>query len=290
MIVFSTGLGRSRDDCAYLGRHWAACGYVVVHVQHPGSDEQARQRTLRPKKELQKAFYEPHNIRNRPLDLTFVIDQLAQLQREGQSSGQRCDLTRIGAAGHDFGAQTALALAGAVLPGNILLADPRVKAVVAVSAPVPLGEVSLEAAFGGIEVPCLHVTGTADNSIVGTTTASQRRLPFDYSRAADRYLVTLFGADHLTCSGHNRPANAASDALFQRLIAADVDCFLGRLSRRRRGRQGTFRRERPRGLHRGGGAGGKKTGPRVDWWSVVSDLWSVASRRVAAKSPVSLRR
>ena len=71
VIVFSTGLGRSRDDCAYLGLHWAGCGYVVVSVQHPGSDEQARQRTLRPKKELQKAFYEPSNVKNRPLDLIF---------------------------------------------------------------------------------------------------------------------------------------------------------------------------------------------------------------------------
>ena len=225
VIVFSTGLGRSRDDCAYLGLHWAGCGYVVVSVQHPGSDEQARQRTLRPKKELQKAFYEPSNVKNRPLDLIFVIDQARRLQRQGRASAQRCDFSRIGAAGHDFGAQTALALAGAVLPGNILLADPRVKAVVAMSSPVPLGQVPLDLAFGGIKLPCLHVTGTADNSIVGTTTASQRRLPFDYSKAADRYLVTLFGADHLTYSGHSRPANAVYDAMFHRLIAETSTAF-----------------------------------------------------------------
>ena len=59
VIVFSTGLGRSRDDCAYLGRHWASCGYVSVHVQHKGSDEEVRQGSLRPRKELQRAFYAP---------------------------------------------------------------------------------------------------------------------------------------------------------------------------------------------------------------------------------------
>ena len=164
---------------------------MVVHVQHPGSDEQTRQRTLRPKKELQKAFYDPSNVRNRPLDLIFAIDQLERLQSEGRSSGSRCDLKRLGVAGHDFGAQTALALAGAVLPGKITMTDPRVKAVVAMSSPVPLGQVPLDLAFGGIALPCLHITGTADNSIVATTTASQRRLPFDYSRAADSYLITL---------------------------------------------------------------------------------------------------
>ena len=219
LIVFSTGLGRSRDDCAYLGRHWASCGYVSVHVQHKGSDEEVRQGNLRPRKELQKAFYAPENIRNRPLDIIFVIDRLEAMQRKGSTPGDRCDLTRIGVAGHDFGAQTVLALAGEVLPGQLAFSEPRVKAVVAMSSPVPLGQVPLDLAFGNISRPCLHITGTADNSIVGTTKASQRRLPFDYMSGADQYLVTFYGADHMTYSGHIRSANATHDAMFQRLIA-----------------------------------------------------------------------
>ena len=74
-------------------------------------------------------------------------------------------------------------------------------------------------AYGGVARPCLHITGTADNSIVATTQASQRRLPFDYTSGADQYLVTFYGADHMTYSGHIRPANAGHDAMFQRLIA-----------------------------------------------------------------------
>ena len=76
VIIFSTGLGHSRDDCAYLGRHWASCGYVSVHVQHPGSDEEVRRESVRPRKDLQRAFYAPQNIRNRPMDIIFVIDRL----------------------------------------------------------------------------------------------------------------------------------------------------------------------------------------------------------------------
>ena len=138
VIIFSTGLGRSKDDCSYLGRHWASCGYVAVHVQHKGSDNDA-QRGLRPKKELQQAFYDPSNIRNRPMDVIFVINQLDQLSHDGSPVGGRLDLDRIGVSGHDFGAQTAMALAGQVLPGQIAFAEHRVKAVVAMSAPVPLG-------------------------------------------------------------------------------------------------------------------------------------------------------
>jgi hypothetical protein len=219
VIVFSTGLGCSRDDCAYLGRHWASCGYVSVHVQHKGSDEQTREGSLRPRKELQRAFYSPQNIRNRPMDIIFAIDQLEEMRRAGTTPGTRCDLTRIGVAGHDFGAQTVLGLAGQVLPGLIAFPESRVKAVVVMGAPVPLGQVPLDLAYGGVALPCLHITGTADNSIVATTTAGQRRLPFDHTSGADQYLVTFYGADHMTYAGHARAANGAHDAMFQRMIA-----------------------------------------------------------------------
>jgi predicted dienelactone hydrolase len=225
VILFSTGLGRDRDDCAYLGRHWARCGYVAVHVQHIGSDEETRQGTIRPKKNLQKAFYSPANIRNRPMDIIFVIHQLDSMQREGAAPANRCDMSRLGVAGHDFGAQTVLALAGQVLPGDFSFDEPRVKAIVAISAPVPLGQVPLELAYGNIQRPCLHITGTADNSIVGTTQASQRRLPFDHISGADQYLITLYGADHMTCSGHLRAANATHDAMYQRMIAESTAVY-----------------------------------------------------------------
>ena len=117
------------------------------------------------------------------------------------------------------GAQAVLALAGEVLPGQLEFSEPRVKAGVAMSSPVPLGQVPLDLAFGDISRPCLHITGTADNSIVGATKASQRRLPFDHASGADQYLVTFYGADHMTYSGHLRAANSGHDAMFQRLIA-----------------------------------------------------------------------
>src|SRR4051812_39599848 len=39
LIVFSHGLGGTRDGYEYLGRYWASHGYVSVHVQHLGSDD-----------------------------------------------------------------------------------------------------------------------------------------------------------------------------------------------------------------------------------------------------------
>ena len=39
VIIFSHGLGGSREGYQYLGRHWASHGYVSVHLQHIGSDQ-----------------------------------------------------------------------------------------------------------------------------------------------------------------------------------------------------------------------------------------------------------
>ena len=39
VIIFSHGLGGSREGYQYLGRHWASHGYVSVHLQHLGSDQ-----------------------------------------------------------------------------------------------------------------------------------------------------------------------------------------------------------------------------------------------------------
>jgi hypothetical protein len=226
VILFSPGLGRSRDDCGYLGIHWASCGYVSVFVQHKGSDNDVLQGTVRPKKQLREAFDDPKNIRNRPRDIIFVISRLDQLQQEGSSLGRLLDMQHIGVSGHDFGAQTALGLAGQVLPGEVVYAEPRIKAVVAMSAPVPLGQVPLSVAYSDICTPCLHITGTDDNSIVATTQASQRRLPFDYTRGADQFLVIFKGADHMTYSGHVFASlNGRSDAMFQRLIARSSTAF-----------------------------------------------------------------
>jgi predicted dienelactone hydrolase len=36
VVLFSHGLGGNREGSAFLGRHWAARGYVAVFLQHPG--------------------------------------------------------------------------------------------------------------------------------------------------------------------------------------------------------------------------------------------------------------
>jgi predicted dienelactone hydrolase len=226
VIIFSHGLGRSREDCEYLGSWWAGHGYVSVHVQHLGSDDAVWQGKLRPMKALHEAFEDSSNSLHRLHDVSFAIDQLQQMRGQGSPLGRWLDLERLGAAGHDFGAQTVLALAGQVLPRRIRLVDPRVKAIVAMSPPVPLGQVPLSTAYRGIHIPCLHITGTADDGVVGSTVAPLRRLPFDYIHGADQFLITFAGGDHMMYSGRKLPGpHTLKDARFQRLICISSTAF-----------------------------------------------------------------
>jgi pimeloyl-ACP methyl ester carboxylesterase len=223
VIVFSHGLGGTRDGYEYLGRYWASYGYVSVHVQHPGSDDSAWRGELQIMKAMRQAAADPTNAVNRPLDVSFVIDQLAKVSKgEGPLKG-RLDMDRVGLAGHSFGSFTTLAVAGEVFvtPAGkeITAADPRVKAAIAMSSPVPKDKTVLDKAFGSIRIPVFHMTGTKDDSPIGDTSAAERRLPFDHSKGPDQYLVTFDGGDHMIFSGRGRLAlGGAKDAEFQGLI------------------------------------------------------------------------
>jgi predicted dienelactone hydrolase len=221
IIIFSHGLGGSREGYEYLGKQWASWGYVSVHVQHVGSDNAVWQgaRLAEIMSDMRKAAANLANITNRPLDVSFAIDQMEKLNREGPVLRGKLDLKRIGVGGHSFGAYTTLAIAGETFPtlkgpGAIFL-DSRVKAAMPMSAPVPGMKSRLDQAFGSIKMPCCHMTGTRDSSPIGDTKPEDRRLPFDHINGADQFLVTFNGGDHMIFSGRGRLMAGAKDAAFQ---------------------------------------------------------------------------
>jgi predicted dienelactone hydrolase len=230
VIIFSHGLGGSREGYEYLGRHWASHGYVSVHLQHLGSDRAVWENSWSKLLALRQAAHNLQNSLNRPLDVSFALDQLVILnQSEGPFQG-RLDLTRVGAAGHSFGAYTTLAVAGQVFgrPGGreISLADPRIKAAIPMSSPVPRNKEILPQAFAKISIPCLHMTGTRDDSPIGQTKAGDRRLPFDYTNSSDQYLVTFQDGDHMVFSDHQRLlSRGAQDGRFHDLIRLATTAF-----------------------------------------------------------------
>ena len=110
VIIFSHGLGGSREGYEYLGRHWASYGYVSVHLQHKGSDTEVwKGQATRWRRCAERA---DRPTLNRPKDVSFAIDQMEKLNSDKGRSHGRLDLERVGVAGHSFGAYTTLAVIG----------------------------------------------------------------------------------------------------------------------------------------------------------------------------------
>ncbi|HOM52847.1 MAG TPA: hypothetical protein PL151_18425 [Phycisphaerae bacterium] len=231
IVIFSHGLGGSREGYAFLGRHWASHGYVSVHLEHEGSDAEVWRGQTDAARELQRAAKDPRNAINRPKDVSFAIDQLQQLQAEdGGPLGNALALDRIAVAGHSFGAFTALAVVGELgtYASEQRLADPRVKCAILMSTPVPVSRRDrYDAVYGEIVVPCLHMTGTLDETPIAVTKVEDRRIPYDHIQRAEQYLVTFVGGDHAIFSGRpRRGSRAEKDPLFHKLILAGTTAFL----------------------------------------------------------------
>jgi len=230
VILYSHGLGGDREGYQYLGEYWAARGYISVHLQHQGSDDAVWRDVpvWRRKRAMQRSAADADNAVNRPLDVTFVLDELERLNRDSPVWRNRLDLDRVGLAGHSFGAFTTLASAGLVLRAGTraetTFGDPRIKAAIPMSAPVTGDKRRFDLTYGAIKIPCLHMTGTKDSSPIGETSAEQRRIPFDHSNHSDRYLITFNGGDHMIFSGR-AGARSASDETFQRLIQQSSTAF-----------------------------------------------------------------
>jgi predicted dienelactone hydrolase len=256
VIVFSPGLGGSRINYAYFTRHLASHGYIVIILSHPGSDTAAalewfrthgevgaRQRPLNrlgsraggdatdpagddtPGGWLMTSINDPNNLRERPRDISFVIDRIAG----HKTLGPVADVERIGVAGHSFGAYTAMAIGGMTvdLPeshggARRSFRDKRVKAVLPMS-PEGAGAMGIVAgAWDSFADPVLFLTGTRDYGSGGRS-ATWRRQAFEAIGArggVDDYLFTLDGAGHMT---FGRPGN---NSLHSRLILSLGTAFM----------------------------------------------------------------
>jgi predicted dienelactone hydrolase len=178
MVVFSHGIGGSRQGYAWLGRHWAAEGVASLHLQHVGSDRALwfAGSPFAVASRLQAAAQEGEAIA-RARDLSFALDHLL----EGPL-GAAVDASRIVAAGHSYGANTTLLASGARVEraGAVVdLRDERVRAAIVISAPPFYGEPDPSRILGPVAVPSLHVTCTED--VI--------RIPGYWSDAADRIAV-----------------------------------------------------------------------------------------------------
>lgn len=202
VILFSHGLGGSRAGGARWGEVWAADGFITIHLQHHGSDE-ALWKDQRPLAGLlalrQGASVESALARGQ--DVKFVLDELARRKAAGDALLAGADLAHVGLAGHSFGAQTAMMMAGEG-PAGARLVDTRIVAVIAMSPAARGPEAGHAERFGAIAIPVLCLTGTEDRvPLLNDVEPANRRLPWRYMRGPDKFMLVLSGADHMVFNG-----------------------------------------------------------------------------------------
>ena len=205
VILFSHGLGGNRAAGKLWSEHWASHGYVVVSMQHAGSDESLwKDRVPRDLDKNLKSGMTLGNAGLRVGDVRFVTDEIIRRTAAGEPAFANADPKRLGMSGHSFGAQTTLAVAGQKV-GNLggqSGLDTRIVAAVAFS-PNARNKINIARQFGDIRIPLFSITGTEDGSIPGDGARYQdRMLPYENMPPGGKYLAVFDRGDHMVFGGH----------------------------------------------------------------------------------------
>lgn len=203
IVLFSHGLGGTRDGGDVWGAAWVAAGFVVVHLQHPGSDlaaVRASATSFADRRGL-RAAAGPAQLLARLRDVGFVLDEIGRRRRARLGRWAEARTDRVGMSGHSFGAHTTLGMAGQRSAGFEGLTEPRLAAFIAFSPTVPTAG-DAEQAFARVDRPVLSITGTRDDDVVGNGATPDRRMAVYGALPAPRKAhLVLQDADHMTFSG-----------------------------------------------------------------------------------------
>lgn len=236
IILFSHGLGGSRDNNAYLGNHWARRGYVAIFMQHPGSDESVwKESRLGQRMNAMRKAASGENFMSRVKDVPALIDQLERWNKQDEHVLKgRLDLEHIGMSGHSFGAVTTQAVSGQSFLGQGSFTDPRIKCALPMS-PSANKLTRPEKSFGNVSIPWLLMTGTNDTSPINDTNVESRLAVYPALPAGSKYELVLDKAEHSAFSeralsgdkgkrnpNHHRAILAISTAFWDAHLMEDI--------------------------------------------------------------------
>ena len=226
VVLYSHGLGGSRETSEFLGKHWAERGYVAVFMQHPGSDESIW--ANKAPNERMAALSQAANLEQflaRVQDVPDVIDAITRWNVEkGHALMGRMDLSKIGMSGHSFGAITTQAVSGQTTSTGRSFTDSRIRAAVIFSPSAPKrGDIAT--AFASVKIPWMLMTGTKDVAPIGTEDVESRLKVFPALPAGHKYELVLDRAQHSVFTDRALPGDEQRDPKHHPAIEALSTAF-----------------------------------------------------------------
>ncbi|MEM7618421.1 MAG: hypothetical protein AAF244_03450 [Pseudomonadota bacterium] len=219
VVCWSHGLGGGADGAAFLARYISEHGYVVVNMQHHGTDTTIWEgKPGHPWDVIRATEITRDMTLNRYRDVPFVLDSLPEFLVDYQDVARMADLSTIGMSGHSFGALTTQVNMGMLFPNEknelASFSDSRFKAAIAYSPGdiSHLGDFDEAQAYGAIDRPILHMTGTEDKSPL-TNEGYELRLKA-YQGSSDKegkHLLVIKDADHMVFVGSRGKLGASKN-------------------------------------------------------------------------------
>jgi len=224
VVLFSHGLGGTREGGAIWGEAWAAAGFVVLHLQHAGSDLAAVRASATSFTDVRGllAAATVQQLLARLRDVAFALDEITRRHTAGEERWASVRPHQVGLSGHSFGAQTTLRMAGQRFPGFDGVTEPRLASFIAFSPSLPvIGDA--QRAFERMTRPLLSVTGTRDQDVLGTGATPDRRASvFAALPKGDKAHLVLQEADHMTFAGQT---GLAAEILPREQITRDLQAM-----------------------------------------------------------------
>ena len=184
LLLFSHGRGGNRNDYQPFIQPIVQHGYVCIQCDHSDSD-------LIPEEERGDLT----DWKNRPKDISFILDSLDTIENAIHALTGKIDRSRVGIAGHSYGANTTQLIGGVTTVAGENFGDPRVSALVMIS-PQGIGEMLGPDSWDTLIKEMLLITGTKD----GPTRTGQpwywRTEPYWYAASHEKYLQVIPDADH----------------------------------------------------------------------------------------------
>lgn len=238
IIVISHGAGGNWDTHYAQAQHFASHGYVVLCMEHVGSNTEKLRSGLRLLENINRMIRDSNEVLGRPKDVSFAIDQATAWNSSHEKLKGRLDLNHIGILGHSFGAYTTMVICGMrpaldwleppVAPGKGVgpdLSDARISCGIALSPQGANEPFFIEKSMASLSKPLMGISGSEDKQQGGLPpmTRYQSFSLWPENRGLNKF-VWLSNANHLdftdSTGGEQQGMRSANRDDVQKIVRA----------------------------------------------------------------------